>query len=259
MLYLLKRHPLPVRAHFRHSLVLTYALPRAVLEPLLPPGLQLDLFEDFGFVAIALVQTEGLRPAFFPAALGQDFFLSGYRIFTRYTTSEGRHLRGLRILRSDTNRRLMAFSGNLLTHYHYRLAQVKMRESAQQIELEVHTPNAEADLVLRADLSSLPAPLPSGSPFPDLQTAQRFAGPLPYTFDYEKQTHSLILIKGVRKRWDPQPVRVEVEKATFFDNPAFRGTTPILANAFYISDIPYRWLRGRREALPDYQKQEAQP
>lgn len=107
MLHLLKRHPLPVRAHFRYSLVLTYALPRAVLEPLLPPGLELDFYEDFGFVAIALVQTENLRPAFLPAAFGQNFFLSGYRIFTRYTTRAGRHLRGLRILRSDTNRRLI--------------------------------------------------------------------------------------------------------------------------------------------------------
>lgn len=257
MLHLLKRHPLPVRAHFRHSLVLTYALPRTVLEPLLPPGLELDFYEDFGFVAIALVQTEGLRPAFLPTALGQNFFLSGYRIFTRYTTREGRHLRGLRILRSDTNRRLMAVFGNLLTHYHYRLARVKVHENAQRLAISVQTPNAEADLVLSANLSSMPAPLPPGSPFPDLKTALHFAGPLPYTFDYEEQTHSLILIKGVRKKWNPQPVRVEVETVTFFDQPAFCGATPIFANAFYICDIPYRWLRGRREALPH--KNEAQP
>ena len=257
MLHQLKRHPLPVRAHFRHSLVLTYALPRAVLEPLLPPGLQLDSYEDFGFVAIALVQTEGLRPTFLPAALGQNFFLSGYRIFTRYTTRAGRHLRGLRILRSDTDRRVMAAFGNLLTHYHYRLARVEMRESAERLDIAVQTPNAEADLVLRADRSSIPAPLPPGSPFPDLGTALHFAGPLPYTFDYEKQTHSLILIKGVRKKWNPQPVRVDVETVTFFDQPAFRGATPIFANAFYVCDIPYRWLRGRREALPP--KEEARP
>jgi hypothetical protein len=256
MLHLLKRHPLPVRAHFRHSLVLTYALPREVLEPLLPPGLELDCYEDFGFVAIALVQTENLRPAFLPALLGQNFFLSGYRIFTRYTTQQGRHLRGLRILRSDTDRRLMAAFGNLLTHYHYRLARVTVSQSPQSLEIEVRTPNAEADLQVRADLSLLsspasePAPLPADSPFPDLKTALHFAGPLPYTFDYEKQTHSLILIKGVRKKWSPQPVPVDVKTVTFFEQDAFRGTAPMLANAFYVSDIPYRWLRGRRETLP---------
>ena len=60
-----------------------------------------------------------LRPTFCPAAMGQDFFLTGYRIFARYRTAAGRTLRGLRILRSDTNRELMATIrwGNRLTHY----------------------------------------------------------------------------------------------------------------------------------------------
>src|SRR5262245_1457495 len=102
MLHRLKRHPFPVAAHFEHCLVLAYMLPRETLTPLLPPGLELDLFEDYGFVAIAMVQTRRLRPAFLPEVFGQDFFLTGYRIFARYTTPEGRCLRGLRILRSDT-------------------------------------------------------------------------------------------------------------------------------------------------------------
>ena len=38
MLHLLRRHPIPIAAHFRHSLVLTYAMPPKILEPLLPCG-----------------------------------------------------------------------------------------------------------------------------------------------------------------------------------------------------------------------------
>lgn len=249
MLHLLKRHPLPVKAFFRHSLVLTYALPRNVLEPLLPPGLTLDGFEDWGFLAIALVQTEELRPSFLPAAIGQRFFLSGYRIFSRYTTLEGRRLRGLRILRSDTDKRLMVLAGNALTHYHYRLAGVTMQASDSKLEIGIQTPRGEADLEVSADLTSMPAGLPAGSPFPDMKTARGFAGPLPFTFDYEKETHSVILIEGVRKEWHPQPVAVDVRKCTFFDGATFRGVTPVLANAFYLKGVPYQWLRGRRERL----------
>ncbi|HVF11345.1 MAG TPA: DUF2071 domain-containing protein [Abditibacteriaceae bacterium] len=249
MLHLLKRHPIPIEAFFRHSLVLTYALPRAVLEPLLPPGLAVDTYGDLGFLAIAMVQTEGLRPRGAPPFLGQNFFLTGYRIFTRFTTREGRHLRGLRILRSDTDKALMALGGNLLTHYHYRKAEVTALETAGRIEYSIRTPHAEADLDVCADLNSKPAPLPDGSPFPDLEAAREFAGPLPYTFDYEKETHSLILIKGVRKKWDPQPVRVQVTKNTFLEHEPFRSACPVLATAFHISNIPYRWERGRREPL----------
>ena len=125
----LQRHPLPVIAFFRHSLVVTYALPREVLQPLLPPGLVLDSLGDYAFLAVAIVQTEALRPAGLPRALGQDFFLCGYRIFVRFRTASGRILRGLRILRSDTDRRLMLVFGNLLTHYQYRLAQVSVQAS----------------------------------------------------------------------------------------------------------------------------------
>src|SRR2546427_4401923 len=114
MLHLLKRHPFPVSAFFRHSLVLTYAFPPDILQPLLPPGLVLDTYRDSAFLAIALVQTENLRPSFLPAAMGRDFFLSGYRIFTRLAGGANSK-RGLRILRSDTDHPWMVRSGNLLT------------------------------------------------------------------------------------------------------------------------------------------------
>jgi len=250
MFYWLKRHPIPMQAFFRHSVVLTYAFPRALLEPLLPPGLTLDTYEDLGFVAIALVQTEGLRPTFVPRALGRDFFLAGYRIFARFEPANGRRRRGLRILRSDADSRLMVRVGNWLTHYAYRKADVALTEMPASLEIRVRTPQAEADLHVIADLASRPAPLPAGSPFPDLREARKFAGPLPFTFDYEKETHSLVLIEGMRGHWDPQPVRVEVRENTFFQRPPFNAAAPVLANAFHVGNIPYLWKRGVRVSLP---------
>ena len=56
----LKRHPIPVKAHFRHSLVLTYVFPKQLLRGLLPSGLMLDTHRGFAFLAIAMVRTETL-------------------------------------------------------------------------------------------------------------------------------------------------------------------------------------------------------
>jgi len=254
MMHQLKRHPFAVCAWFRHSLVLTYAFPEAILRPLLPPGLELDTYENLGFVAIALVQTEKLRPAMMPTWLGQRFILTGYRIFTRYRTKENRVLRGLRILRSDTNRRLMAMAGNFLTHYNYRLASVQWRESSDRLDINVSTPHVEADLEFTAFLKNDTAPLPVESPFPDHRRARLFAGPLPFTFDYEPETHSIILIEGEREKWHPKPINVDVRRATFFDQSAFKKARPVLANAFIVSGIPYRWKRGVREPLPNLPK-----
>jgi hypothetical protein len=245
----LKRHPFPVVAHFRQSLVLTYALPREVLAPLLPPGLILDTFGDFGFLAIALVQTEGLRPAFLPKFFGQDFFLSGYRIFTRFQTSNGRTLGGLKILRSDTDRRRMVWSGNALTHYGYRYAHVTLTTGERSLEIMIKTRRSEADLHVTADLTE-GAELPPGSPFADWHQARLFAGPLPFTFDYEAETHSIIMIEGVRQNWHPRPVTMRVLRSTFLDAEPFASARPVLANAFYIENISYRWKRGVVEPLP---------
>jgi hypothetical protein len=243
MLERLKRHPLPIVAHFRHSLVLAYAFPQQILRPLLPPGLVLDTFADLGLAAVALVQTERLRPSFVPARLGQSLFLSGYRLFVR--RAEEPSLRGLYILRSDTDRRSMALLGNLLTHYRYRLAQVSVAERPGELEIMVATPGREADLHVVADLASRPAPLPAGSPFGSLDEARRFAGPLPHTFDYEASTRSLVVVRAVRTAWDPQPLEVEVRGATFFDQRPFRDVQPLLANAFHVAEIDYGWERGK--------------
>src|SRR5205823_13679361 len=134
-----------------HCLVLTYAFPRELLEPLLPPGLTLDTYGELGFLAVAMVQTEALRPAFLPPLLGLDFFLTGYRIFARYRNAAGRTLRGLRILRSDTDRRLMASAGNWLTHYGYHRAEVRCFQEGTSLEIRIRSPQQEAGLELVTD------------------------------------------------------------------------------------------------------------
>jgi uncharacterized protein YqjF (DUF2071 family) len=247
--HLLQRHPVAMQATFEHVLVLTYALPASTLQPLLPPGLSLDTFQEYGFLAIAMVQTRGMRPRLAPQLLGRDFFLTGYRVFTRYRTRSGRVLRGLRILRSDTDSATMVRWGNRLTHYSYRLAAVTCCAADNSLEIDIRTPDAEADLHVRAHLGAASAALPEGSPFPDLRTARRFAGPLPFTFDYEPETHSIIRIQGVRDKWNPQPVRVEVFRNTFLSRDPFFSAHPVLASAFHLANVPYRWKRGIREPL----------
>lgn len=243
----LRRHPIPIEAHFRECLTLTYALPPEVLRPLLPPGLELDTFEGHGFVAVALVQTDALRPAGLPPGMGKDFFLAGYRVFTRFRRPEGHRIRGLRILRSDADQACMVTGGNLLTHYNYHRCSASVEVSSGRIRVDVRTPDHTGDLRVTADLSS--SALPEGSPFHSPRDARPFAGPLPFTFDYEPETDAIIAIQATRANWKPSPVAVHVERIAFFDQPAFRGCTPILAAAFHVQDIDYRWERGVHHPL----------
>jgi hypothetical protein len=249
MLHIFQNHAIPIGAHLESALVLAWALPAPALVPYLVPGLTLDTFGGFAFLAIALVRTRNLRPAFLPANLGLDFCLSGYRVFTRYRTAAGRELRGLRILRSDTDRLAMAFGGNLLTRYNYQRSRWRVRRTPHIYEIDVATSDRRADLHVTADLVT-PAALPPGSPFRDFPEARGFAGPLPFTFDYEPETHSILRVEGVRQSWNPRPVNIEVSRVAFLEHGPLRAACPVLANAFFLEDLPYAWRPGIRERLP---------
>ncbi len=249
MLYLFRRHPFRVVAHFDFSLAATFAYPKELLISLLPPGLQLDEYEGYGFVAVALVQVRKLRPAVLPAIFGNDFFLAGYRIFTQFRTWQGRRLRGLYILRSDADKQVMVTLGSLMTHYCYSKSRITARATSGALTISIQTPNAVADLDLVADVSHLADHLPEGSPFPDWRQARLFAGPLPFTFSYEPETNSMILVEGRRQAWTPQPVAIDIKRAKFFDAAPFNQARPILANAFIVRDVPYHWERGIREPI----------
>ena len=119
-----------MEAHFDSSLVLTFAVPKEQLQSFIPECLELDTFQDkWAFIAIAMVQTSGLRPKGFPKFMGNDFLLIGYRIFVRYTNNEGKRLRGLYIIKSQTDKKKMEFFGNIFTHYKYTTINIEQTKS----------------------------------------------------------------------------------------------------------------------------------
>ena len=240
----LRRHPFPVVAWFDQVVALSFAFPASILQPLVPEPLELDSYEGLGFLTVALVWTRNLRPAGFPKPLGQDFFLSGYRVFTRLQDESGRRLRGLRILRSETDQRRMVWMGNLLTRYNYSHVRVECEKTDANTRIRSWKADGTPSLDLSFDQEQTNATLPPGSPFPDWKTARRFAGPMPFTFSPEADG-SVTVIEGTRENWTPRPVVVHEWRVALFDEPPFRGTAPVLANAFAVESIPYRWERGR--------------
>lgn len=245
----IRRHPIPIEAWFDYSLVLTYAVRADVVASLIGPRLELETVAGDAFLAVAMVRTRDLRPRGLPRFAGQDFFLSGYRLFTRLRTRSGRRLRGLRILRSDADRFAMVVGGNLLTHYNYHWSRVEESRSDNRIEVRVTTRDGSADCHVVAHLSEVEPKLPESSPFRTWREARRFAGPLPYTFDDEPDSGSIIRIEGVRSNWNPQPVAVDVRTLTFLVQPPFDHAGPRLAAAFVVQNIPYLWKRGVLERL----------
>lgn len=242
----LKDHPFAVETFFESSLVLTYAVAKEELKDLIPECLQLDTFNDtWAFVAVAMVQTKDLRPKGFPKFMGNDFFLTGYRVFVRYTDARGKRLRGLYILKSETNKTKMSFFGNLFTHYNYTTTDITLFKKADVISIISN----KSKLNVGVNAGNEGIPLPTASPFADWKEARRFAGPLPFTFTYNKKTKEVLIIEGVRENWTPRPVEVLKAEVGFINQKGFKNI--ILANAFIIENIPYYWKKGKTEKWKD--------
>jgi Uncharacterized conserved protein (COG2071) len=249
MRHLLKRHLLPITGYFDFVLSLTYSIPAVILARILPPGLRLDEWNGLGFLAAAFVQAFEMRPTILPRFAGASYFFAGYRVFCRYQTNDGRELRGLRILRSDTDKTLMVRAGNLVTHYNYHLADIDLQRSADVLHLRIVSRDGNGDAEVIADLNRPADFLPEGSPFLATRDARRFVGPMPFTFGYEPETNSIIRVKGLRKGWKPRLIPVLVKELTFLNQSPFAETTPVLSSCFYTEGINYYWKRGIREQL----------
>ena len=243
MFKFLKNHPFAVEAFFESSLVLTFAVPKEQLEKLIPECLELGTFDDkWAFIAVAMVQTSGLRPKGFPKCMGNDFFLIGYRVFVRYTNTAGKRLRGLYILKSETNKKKMEVLGNIFTHYNYTTTDITQNNKGFCTEIK----SVQSDFNITLENTEEEIDLPEGSPFADWKEARRFAGPLPFTFTYNKEEKTVLIIEGIRENWKPAPVKVNSFHIHFLDTLQLKGA--ILANAFVIRNIPYMWKKGKIEA-----------
>ena len=243
MFAFLKNHPFAVEAFFESSLVFTFAIPKEQIQHLIPECLELDTFDDkWAFIAVAMVQTKSLRPKGFPKMLGNDFFLIGYRVFVRFTNQAGKNLRGLYILKSETDKKKMEFLGNIFTHYNYTTTDIHQRRQGDTTEISSN----KSDFNIRiGDSDNEEISLPAGSPFADWKEARRFAGPLPFTFTYNPADKKVLIIEGVRENWKPMPVKVIEHNFSFIDRMKLDDVR--LANAFVIRNIPYYWKKGKIE------------
>lgn len=242
MFAFLKNHPFAVEAYFESSIVLTFAVSKEKLVQLIPKTLTLDTLDGhYGFLAVALVKTTQLRPKGFPKVFGNDFFLIGYRIFVKYENEKGKKRRGLYILKSETNRKKMEILGNIFSHYNYSTTDIQQQKKGKEHCVSSKKSNFQIEYS-EGDINS---ELPAQSPFINWKEARKYAGPLPFTFNYDIKKNEMLIIEGIRNNWKPIPIIISQYRIEFLKE--LKLDDAILANAFIINHIPYSWKKGIKE------------
>jgi hypothetical protein len=148
----------------------------------------------------------------------------------------------LYILKSETDKKKMELMGNIFTHYNYTTTDIQQIEEIDNKKISSN--HSKFKVTISKDEDTIP--LPQQSPFADWKEARRFAGPLPFTFTYNKTTKEVLIIEGVRENWTPTPVKVLDYHFNFLNELQLENA--ILSNAFVIKNIPYYWKKGKIES-----------
>jgi hypothetical protein len=202
----------------------------------------LILFKTIGDLWLWLGRNKIFAPKGFPAFLGNDFTLIGYRIFVRYTNEKGKNLRGLYILKSETDKRKMEFLGNIFTNYKYKTIDIQKTTQTNSILFQSKSGRFQIRfMTILIQILGYPS-----SPFADWKEARRFAGPLPFTFSVDDVNREVIIVEGKRSFWQPKPIQIQDFSSDYINQ--LTKNQFQLASGFIVKNIPYEWKAGKIEA-----------
>jgi hypothetical protein len=136
----------------------------------------------------------------------------------------------------------MAWLGNIFTDYRYFTTDIQCTLEAERSMIC----SEQSGLLVEAEHGPAPIELPEGSPFASWHEARRYAGPLPFTFSWDPRLQKVLIVEGVHEDWQPCPARIVQARVPFLEK--LGCSDLILANAFSLENVPYRWKKGRLES-----------
>ena len=232
------RNPFTVAGTIRQCWLFVYRLPVAVAQPLLPAPLQLVTQRDFAFLNIVVCRLSGMRPALLPASTGLGYWHVAYRLYARARRTSGPMLEGLHFLRSDCDRSLVQWGGNLFTGFNFHRAGINVVDDGVSVRGQIESPDAAAKF--RIDRSQPPA-LPAGSPFASLEDAAWFLKYKPYALSVETADS----LQVVRVRREESVWRSELMHVPEADWQFLAGRQATLELCYEVEPIDYLWERAQ--------------
>ncbi|MFO0577061.1 MAG: DUF2071 domain-containing protein [Polyangia bacterium] len=148
---------------WRHLLFLHWEVPVEALQPLLPPGLTVDVFEDRACVGLVPFTMRDVRPLrFLPAIPGTaHFHETNVRLYVLHKGQDP----GVFFLSLDAANRLAVFAARTFFHLPYYYADMDLRlESAAAVRYRSQRRAAPSGLARLHARYTIGAPLPASVP-----------------------------------------------------------------------------------------------
>lgn len=123
----LKRLPFAYKAIIDKIRVINFTVDMDEIRPLVPEGIQVSSFNGRALISLADLRVKQMRPVFLPSWLSFSYRHIAFRLLIEDEHAGSEH-QSIYFLRSFADKPLVAFTGNLMSHYQFAHAEIK-RES----------------------------------------------------------------------------------------------------------------------------------
>jgi len=219
-------------------ILLNFRADPLAVQKLVPAPLEVEQYLGFAIVGICLIRLEHLRPKGVPSALGISSENMAHRVAIRYPV--GNEIKpGVFIWRRETDRKMVEFMGGRLFPGVHGRAKFNVIEQPNILQMNVLTPNHDADVSFVARRSSR---WPKNSLFPGLGEVSEFFQRGDCGFSCSLQGDSVEGLQLRTLRWEMEPLEIEEQNCAFYQD-ALRFPTDSITfdSALLMRGLPHEW------------------
>lgn len=225
---------LAITSTFFTNSILMYSCEPDDLQRLLCPGINVDVIGGRGHLAVAFVDQRDFRPRGFPRRVGRDFFMVEYLAFVTYESSDGRQMRGLYLLQSDTPSTLACIGSRIFSHYRFRKIDLTIDETGNTRRFTSAKAGIDVTISLDTEADSRDAPWADYA---------QLSKPRSFNFQHLKRSNATLIIRGVLKGWTPRPATVLAADIALVDGLGIAFDGP--PKAIEVDNVEYLWRNSR--------------
>lgn len=203
------------------------------LQEFVCPGVVVDVVGGRGHVAVAFVDQRDFRPRFLPRFLSYDFFMVEYLAFVTFQSSDGRRMRGLYLIRSETPSSFACIASRVFSHYNFRKIDLNITET--ETTKRFTSTKAGIDVSIKLDDQQ--------SDGHSWENYYELSKPRSFNFQHLARSGATLVIRGVLKGWAPQPAKVVRCHMDTVTSLGIRFDSP--PHAIHVSEVDYLWRNSR--------------
>ena len=227
-------------------ILLSYSVPVASVQALVPSGLELVTHQGQAFWNIVVSTIDKMRPRRMPRWSGITYHHVAYRLQVAAETDSGESLSGLYFLRSDVSSSLIGTTGNWLSDFKLHRSKIEITVHEARVDTVVRSGESAGNARLCIDCNA-GAALQTGL-FKDRNEEQQILKYQPLGLAIGSQDR-IRLAEVIRDEsdWREETVTVLDAEWGFFDDEMQSQLT--LERATRVAPLDYRWRLGRTARL----------